>query len=75
MVYHQVAVEPSYIHKIAFLTKNRLFKFLVLPFGLVNAPAPLYRIVYTSFEEALEHLLLAYFDDSLVYSETMDIFE
>ena len=37
--YHQVAVELSHTHKTAFLTKYRLFKFLVLPFGLVNAPA------------------------------------
>ena len=37
--YHQVAVEPSHTHKIAFLTKYRLFEFLVLPFRLVNIPA------------------------------------
>ena len=35
-VYHQVAFKPSYTHKSAFLTKYGLFKFLVLPFGLVN---------------------------------------
>ena len=37
--YHQVVVEPSHMHKSTFLTKYGLFKFLVLPFGLVNAPA------------------------------------
>ena len=37
--YHQVAVELSHMHKTAFLTKYRLFKFLVLQFRLVNAPA------------------------------------
>ena len=37
--YHQVALEPSHMHKTAFLTKYGLFNFLVLPFGLVNALA------------------------------------
>ena len=37
--YHQVAVEPSHMHKTTFLIKYRLFKFLVLPFVLVNIPA------------------------------------
>ena len=37
-IYHQVAVELSHMHKTTFLTKYRLFEFLVLPFGLVNAP-------------------------------------
>ena len=39
MVYHQVVVEPSHMHKTTFLTKYGLFEFLVLSFKLVNAPA------------------------------------
>ena len=38
-VYHQVAVEPSHMHKTTFLMKYGLFKFLLLLFRLVNAPA------------------------------------
>ena len=37
--YHHVAVEPLHIHKTMFLTKYGVFKYLVLLFGLVNAPA------------------------------------
>ena len=37
-VYYQVAVEPSHMHKTTFLMKYRLFNFVVLLFGLVNAP-------------------------------------
>ena len=33
--YHQVAVEPSHTHKTTFFIKYVLFKFQVLPFGLV----------------------------------------
>ena len=34
--YHQVAIEPPHLHKVAFLMKYRLFEFLVLPFRMVN---------------------------------------
>ena len=36
--YHQVAAEQSHMHKTTFLMKYGLFKFFVLPFGLVNTP-------------------------------------
>ena len=37
--YYQVAVEPSHMQKTVFFIKYKLFKFLVLPFGLVNVTA------------------------------------
>ena len=37
--YHQVEVLEEHRHKTAFLSKYGLYKFNVLPLGLVNAPA------------------------------------
>ena len=37
--YHQVAISPPDVHKTAFLTRYGLFEFVVLPFGLCNAPS------------------------------------
>ena len=37
--YHQVAITPEHVHKTAFSTRYGLFEFLVLPFGLTNAPS------------------------------------
>ena len=37
--YHQVAINPPDVHKTAFLTRYGLFEFVVLPFGLCNAPS------------------------------------
>ena len=37
--YHQIRVHPDDVHKTAFRTRYGHFEFLVLPFGLTNAPA------------------------------------
>jgi hypothetical protein len=37
--YHQVRMHPSDIHKTAFRTHCGHFEFLVIPFGLTNAPS------------------------------------
>jgi hypothetical protein len=37
--YHQVLMSPEDVHKTVFRTHQGLFEFLVVPFGLTNAPA------------------------------------
>lgn len=36
-VYHQIQVHPQDTHKMAFLTHEGHYEFLVIPFGLINA--------------------------------------
>ena len=47
--YHQTEVKESSCEKTAFTTHIGLFQYILLPFGLTNAPA--------SFQRLLEHVL------------------
>ena len=37
--YHQVKIHEPHIHRTAFMTPTGLYEYVVLPFGLCNAPA------------------------------------
>ncbi len=59
-------------YKTAFITKYGLFEFLVMPFGLCNAPAQFQRMMNSIFMDLLNNFVAAYFDDLVVYSETIE---
>ena len=52
--YHQIRVHPSDVHKTAFRMRYGHFEFLVLPFGLTNAPATFMNLMHSIFREQLE---------------------
>jgi hypothetical protein len=67
--YHQLKTRTEDITKMSFTTRYVLYEFLVMSFGLTNAPAYFMNLMNKVFMEYLDQFVVVFTDDILVYSQ------
>ncbi|GBG80434.1 hypothetical protein CBR_g30899 [Chara braunii] len=70
--YHQISIQPNDRYKTAFKTRYDHFEWVVMPFGITNAPATFQAAMTNEFRAMLDRFVLVYLDDILVYSRTLE---
>ena len=68
--YHQIRVKSGDILKIAFMTCYGHYKYLVMPFGVINAPGGFMDYINKVFHPYLDSFVVVFINDILVYSKT-----
>jgi hypothetical protein len=70
--YHQIRIHPDDVDKTAFNTRYGHYEFLVVPFGLCNAPSTFMDMMQRVFRDCVDEYVIVFMDDILVYSKTAE---
>lgn len=70
--YWQIPVREEDIPKTAFICTEGQFEWLVMPFGLCNAPATYQRMMHAVLGNMMYNSVVCYIDDILIYSRSFE---
>lgn len=70
--YHQIQMENESVEKTAFGTHVGNFEYLVMPFGLCNAPSTFQYIMEKILHQFINSFVCVYLDDIVVYSKSKE---
>jgi hypothetical protein len=67
--YHQLKIQASDIPKTCFITWYGLYEYMVMSFGLTNAPAYFMYLMNKVFMKYLDKFVVVFIDDILIFSK------
>jgi hypothetical protein len=70
--YHQIKIRAEDISMTAFSMRYGQYEYLVMSFGMTNAPAHFIYLMNSVFMEELDKFIVVFIDDILVYSKSME---
>ena len=70
--YHQILVKDDDVRKTAFRSRYGHYEYVVMPFGVTDAPAVFMDYMNKIFRPFLDKFVVVFIDDILIYSRTRE---
>ena len=70
--FNLIRIEPGKEYLTAFRTKYGHFEYLVIPFGMKNAPGTFQTLMNSIFGDLIDRGILVYIDDILIYASSRE---